>query len=437
MIVNWRGLMSKYADRIFEQFVKEQHAFNRWKVFAGLLCVFCVFIFIPFLSLLGSINTLKIQLYDINNQLESTQSEIDIVTTAIQRADTIIKDASQFQSRYTELSTWVRSIEEIEVNYPQHTQLIDQLRNSLTANLRGSWPVGASPRQQIISQLLKSHPNIMIAYQSSQQCFFKLEIDWLLCQFNQHRQVINEPLSKLLYDRSLSHKYTAKLAVEIQSLANKYNASLLKRLEGSALKNKLHQYIEDEIAVIRQWFEVISQERSNLVTKNTRYQVLQQQSKTTDRLLNERKASLAQASVIKSPIGNMTIAFNELLVYVPFIWLLVLSNLVQSSHKQLLLRAVFKEYADDDQTSQQALSLIMPVWLAPAHQPLLKSLFLAIILILASAAIIGLYVILLRQGVTLATLNADVSLGIAATLIASLLFTYWYVRLTKRYWQHA
>lgn len=427
--------MNKYADRIFEQFVKEQHVFNRWKVLAGLLCVFCFFILIPFLNLLGSINTLKIQLRDINNQLQASQSEIVIVTNAIERADTVLGDASQFQSRYSELSTWVKGIAKIEQTYQQHTQLIDQLRSSLTANLRGAWRNGSHPRPQIISQLLKSHPETMSVYHSQAQCFFKLEVDWLLCQFNQQRQLIEKPLSKLLYDRSLTHKYTVKLAVEIQSLANKYNLSLLKRLEGRVLKSKLIQYIEDEKAVIRQWFEVISQERTNLVSKNKHYQELQQQSKTTERLLNEGKKSLTMAGVIKSPIGNMTIAFDKLVVYVPFIWLVVLSNLVQSSHRQLLLRAVFKEHANDDETSQQGLSLIVPIMLARAHQPLVKSLFLVVILMLASVSIFTLYFILLLQGITLALLNTQLSLAIAVTLIASLMFVYWYVRLAKSYWQ--
>ena len=83
-------------------------------------------------------------------------------------------------------------------------------------------------------------------YHQKDHCFFRVEADWVYCQVERKRKPINDRLSRVLYDRTLAHGYTALLKKDIETNDKRYRSSLPNALSKASLKQWVGEYLGEE-----------------------------------------------------------------------------------------------------------------------------------------------------------------------------------------------
>ncbi|MEH6627809.1 MAG: hypothetical protein V7739_15295 [Motiliproteus sp.] len=425
--------MGKYDERLYGQFQKEKESFHRWVLAALFLGVFYGFVFQPYLTILTNIADLELQQLETDAQIKLTEKEIQTATSAIGRASRFMGDASEFQRLYDNANSWINRIDEIEKAYPLQSRLVARLRDSLSPALQEKWQIGKVPNTDTLKLLKNLRPELMKNFQLKNNCFFRLETDWVACQVRQKRKPINDKLSRVLYDRTMAHEYTALLKVNIESNNDKYNASLSNALSEASLKQWVKEYLGEEQAIIRSWYEHMASERLKLERKSKSYQEAKKKHALTEVMLDKRKKDISQAGKINTPLGPIKLAFHDLLSLVPFLGLFILSLLVRSTCRQLVLRSAFQVNGPEDETTHEALSLTMSIWLEPLKPRIMNVLLLVGLALLATAPLIGLWQVLTNPGLEIAEVKLNYVFIIACTMLASIVFAIFYVRLLANY----
>lgn len=421
--------MSNYDERLYEQFQKEKESFHRWLFVALLLSVFYVFVFQPYLSLLNNIAELELKQLDTDARIKTTEIEIDNAKYAIERASEFMGDASEYQRLYDDAHSWIDSMDEIEQTYELQSRLIYRLHDSLNSRLQKNWQPGNIPNFETIKLLKKYRPELMRNHQPKDECFFRLDVDWVRCQVERKRKPINDKLFRVLYDRSLAHEYTALLQADIESNKNKFIVSLPKALAEASLKQWMTEYLAAEQTIIRNWYEYMAEARLNLESKSKLHQEVKKRHKLAETKLDQRKKDLSQTGEVSTPIGTIKLAFHDLVSLVPFLELFVLSVLVRSTCRQLLLRTTFENNGPKDETTHEALSLTMPVWLEPFHSRVINAILLFLLALLALFAPLGLWQVLNNPGLAVAEMKSNHAVIITSTILIGIIFSVLYGRL--------
>ena len=421
--------MSNPAERLYDQFQKEQQSLHRWLLAALLLGIFYGFVFQPYLALLSDLAYLEITQVEAKERLNTTESEIQTATGAIERAIRFMGDASEYQRLYDDAQSWVDTVDELEQQYDLQSRKVASLRDALSASDQAKWPAGTVPNHEIIWLLRKSRPEFMENFQTGDNCFFRTEIDWIRCLVDQKRRPIKDRLFRVLYDRTSAHVYTALLEQEIQANDAKYQASLPKALSQAGLKKWVKEYLGEEQAIIRRWYEHMAHKRSELVRQSRLYQEALEEHKLAEAKLDRRKQEFSHTGEVSTPIGPVTLALHDILASVPFVGLFILSMLVKSTNRQLLIRSAFHKYATEDETTRDVLSLAMPVWLEPYQHRIVKLVFLGGLALVAIITLYGLWQIINNPGLEVAQVNLNSHFIIAMTVLAACVFTFLFIQL--------
>lgn len=421
--------MSKYDERLYGQFQKEKESFHRWLLAALFLSVFYGFVFQPYLSLLTNLANLDLIQLETDKQIKSTETEIQIATDAIDRAAMLMGDASEYQRLYDDANSWVDSVDQIEQLYDLQSRLVARLRDSLSSTLQENWQNGKVPNAHTIRLLKDLRPELMKNFQVNDNCFFRLETDWVACQVRRKFKPINDKLFRVLYDRSVAHEYTALLEVGIESNKKKYEASLSSALSEAGLKQWVRGYLGEESAIVRKWYEEVARARLNLVEKSTLHQEAQKEHMLAKERLDKRKQDFSQTGEINTPIGAIKLGFHDLILLVPFLGLCILSVLVNSTRRQLILRSTFRVSGPKEETTREALSLTMPIWLEPFKSRSYNAILLFGLVLLAIAVLLVLWQVLTNPGLAVAEVKLNDGLIIIGTLLAAIIFALSYIRL--------
>jgi hypothetical protein len=414
--------MSKYDERLYEQFQKEQGTFHRWLLAGLFLSVFYGLVFQPYLTVLTNLSELDLQQLETDKQIKSTEMDIQTATYAIDRATGFMGDASEYQGLYDDANSWVDNLDDIEQISDLQSRRVVSLRDSLSSALQEKWQIGKVPSANTITLLKDLRPELMTNFKANDNCFFRLETDWVACQVERKRKPINDKLFRVLYDRSVAHEYTALLKAEIESNKKMYRTNLPSALSEAGLKQWVRGYLDEEKMIIRKWYQDMAGARQDLVSKSQLHQQAQKAHLLAKDSLDQRKLDFSQTGEINTPIGPIKLGFHDLISLVPFLALCILSVLINSTCRQLILRSTFQINGPKDETTHEALSLTMPIWLEPFKSRLYNALRLVGLVLLMMTALIGLWQVVTNPGLEVAEVKLHFGFIIIGTMLATIIF---------------
>ena len=272
-------------------------------------------------------------------------------------------------------------------------------------------------------------PDLMKNYQLDDKCFFKLETDWVACQVDHKRKPIDNKLFGFLHNRSVDRKYTDSLKVEIKANQNKYRTNLSSAMSQADLKQLLREYLGEESAIIRKWYVDMARAWLDLEKESKSHQETKNEHALAKDRLDQRKLDFSQTGEIDTPIGTIKLGFHDLISLLPFLVLCILTVLINSTCRQLILRSTFQANGPKDETTHEALSLTMSIWLEPFRSRIYNAVLLIVLVVLAIIALFGLWQIVTNPGLEVAEVNLNDGFIIACTMLAGIVFALRYMRL--------
>lgn len=429
--------MSKYTERLYSQFQKEKVSFQRWLIAALLISLFYALVFQPYLTLLTSLADLEIKVIATEKQIKTTRIELETATQAIDRANRFMGDPSEYQVLYEDSISWINNIDEIEQLYDMQSRLVSRLHDSLDPALQSKWQIGEQPGSKIIRLLNDLRPNLMENYHIKNNCFFRIETDWVACKVAEKYKPINDKLFRVLYDRSLSHQYTSKLEKEIEANKKIYIAGLTSATADANLKQWVTEYLDEEQTVIRNWYKYIARERLKLQKKSNSHQQTIDKHLLEKIYLEQRRAEFNHKSEINTPIGPIKLAFHDLLSFLPFMGLCVLSFLIRSTNRQLDLRSTIQRNGTPEETTKEALKLTLPIWIEPFNSRIKNVILLIGLALLAIISFLGLWQVMNNPGLKVASVETNSLYVIILMASVGVFFVLHYFQLVKKMRQHS
>lgn len=382
--------MSATTNRLYDHFQRERAAFGRWIVTVTSLCAFYLLVFQPYLATLRELESLDRDLAAQAEDIAATQREIAAATGGIQRASDFMGDASAYQNLYDQARSWIDDIDSIEQAYDLQARRVATLRDALQPDLQALWRSGASVLPgSVIAALRQAHPDIMRTYESGDNCFFLVEVEWIRCEIDMRLEPIRSRLGRVLYDRTASHEYTEALEASVSTNRNRYEAGLPDAVARAEVAAWVQEYLDEERALIRRWFEDLARERLALQGREAEQRGRLEQNQADREALDARQRDIREAGRLETPIGPLPLSFHGLLALLPLVMLLAGTLLLRSERRLLALRRDFEAQGPKDETRPETLRLTMPLWLDPARGVVAGTLVLALFVLLAVAAAVG------------------------------------------------
>ena len=423
--------MSTYSNRLYDHFQSERSTFSRSLLVVISIAVFFVLVFQPYLATLKGLVELD---HELTTQIDSVQREIQTATIGIERATEFMGDASAFQELYEETDTWVDDLDGIELYYDLQSQKLESLRSVLDSVDQAAWHEGSEPATSIIRKLRTTYPEIMSNYNYKDNCFFRIEIDWLRCAINKRLAPLHNRLERVLYDRTESHELTKILETEIRLNREKYESGLSGAIGQAKLSQWVRDYLNKEKKIIRRWYEEVAKKRLQLISEAKKQQKLLTQNKERRINLENRKEEIKQSGKLVTPIGALPLAFLDMLTLLPLILVVTATMLLRSQSRLLKLRQNFQIHGPDEEKGSEALRLTMPIWLN-LETSFLTSLFVLLLLMVPSiAAILGIIQLITNPGLSISDLQLDIT--ITGTLAAILVYAIYYFKLFKTWYRN-
>jgi hypothetical protein len=383
--------MSATSDRLYDHFQRERATSGRWIVTVTSLCAFYLLVFQPYLATLRELDSLDRKLAAQAEEIADTRREIAAATGGIQRASDFMGDASAYQDLYDRARSWVDDIDSIEQTEDLQARRVATLREALPPELQALWRSGATVLPgSVIRALRDAHPDIMRAYESGDDCFFLVEIDWIRCEIDVQLEAIRTRLDRVLYDRTASHEYTQALEASVSANRERYEAGLPDAVARAEIAAWVREYLEQERNLIRRWFEDLARERQALQRREADLHARLEQHETDREALEARQRETREAGRLETPVGALPLSFHGVLALLPLVMLLAGTLLLKSERRLLALRLDFEAQGPDDETRAGTLRLTMPLWLDPARGSVAGTLVLALFVLLVVAAAIGL-----------------------------------------------
>lgn len=389
--------------------------------------VFFALVFQPYLATLDDLVDMDVNLTKQVEQIAKVQRDIRIATNGIKRAINFMGDASAYQTLYSETASWVNDLDEIELLYDRQSRKVGRLREGLTSENQASWQRGKNPSTDIIKKLREVRPNMMAAYNFRDACFFRLETDWVRCKIYKSLKPIRGRLERVLYDRTASHEYTRKLASAIDENRKKYETGLANALGRGEPTKWVRNYLDDESAIIRRWYEAVAQERGALTRNAKKQKILLAQNEEQKERLESRKEEISQSGKLDTPIGSLPLAFLDTVILLPLLLFVTGFMLLRSQSRLLALYQGFQRQGPEEETGSEALKLTMAMWLDPAVGRLAGTAILILILTPGIAALVGIGRLVTSSGLNMGFLQLFFT--IAGTLVAAVFYAAQYVML--------
>ncbi len=421
--------MSTYSNRLYDHFLRERSTFGRSVLAVVSISIFFALVFQPYLATLEGLVDLERELTMQAESIATVQDQISKATNGIERATEYMGDASTYQALYEDTDRWVADLDGMEQLYDRRSRTVESLRSTLDIEDQSAWQTGSVPSVRIIAKLREKRPDIMESYVQGDDCFFRIEADWVRCFINGKLSPIRTRLARVLYDRTDSHEYTNELKVPLNANRKEYDEGFEAALNTTGHAEWVRGYLDKEKAIIRQWYVWMAEERLKQMREASQQQALLTQNQQRRSRLEERKKEIRRSGKLDTAVGSLPLAFLDLLTLLPLILLITTIMLLRSQSRLLELRQKYQCNAQDEEASAEALRLTMPMWLDPLRGRFVGWWVLALILLPGIAALIGLEQIASNRGLSIGSVQLKYTL--AGTLIAAVIFAMQYVKLCK------
>lgn len=186
--------MSTYSNHLYDHFQRERSVFGRTVLAVLSMGVFFALVFQPYLATIEDLVDMDVNLTKQAEQIKEGQKNIRVATNAIERAREFMGDASEYEALYKETRSWVNDLDEIKLLYDRQSRKVASLRGALSSENQASWHRGKKPSNEIVKELRKQRPNLMADYDLRDDCFFRLETEWVRCQIDTSLGPVTSPL---------------------------------------------------------------------------------------------------------------------------------------------------------------------------------------------------------------------------------------------------
>ena len=421
--------LSTYSNRLYDHFQRERTAFGRSALAVVSTGVFFVLVFQPYLATLAGLVDLDRELTAQARQIEIVQNNIRAATNGIQRASDYMGDASAYQALYEDAESWVDNLDDIQLRYDRQARNLEALRSALNTEDQAAWQPGKVPARHVAEALTQARPEIMSAYKSGSDCFFRLGDDWLRCLVAEKLRPIRQRLERVLYDRTDSNEYTSRLKLQIRENQEKYTDGMTAAIAQAEIADWVRTYLEEEKAIIRRWYEDLARERSQLMSEQEQQQSLLTRNEEERAKLEQRKKEIGESGKLNTPVGTLPLAFLDLLTLLPLILLISGNMLLRSQARLFELRHEFQLNGPDDETESDALRLTLPIWLDAPRGYASGLLVMVLLLVPAIAALVGVGQLMTNPGLKISPLLQNIT--IVGSVIAASLYAVQYINLYR------
>jgi len=419
--------MSTYSNRLYDHFQRERSAFVRSLLAVLSIAVFFTLVFQPYLVTLADLVERDDALQKQAQKIAVVQRDIQTATAGIERATNFMGDASAYQALYEEADAWVDDLDGIEQLYDRQSRKVASLRSALHTEDQAIWQRGNVPPARFIVALHKAHPDMMASYEIKDDCFFRLEDDWVRCFIDSKLAPIHQRLERVLYDRTESHDYTRKLETSIRNNREKYVQGLVAALGQAEPAKWVRSYLEQENNIIRRWYEETSRKRLQLLAESKEQQRLLIENEEQIASLEDRKKEIGQSGKLNTPVGSLPLAFLDTLTLLPLILLATGIMLLRSQSRLLELHQKFQRYGPDEETGEEALRLTLPMWLSLNGNLFAESFVMLVFLLPGMAALFGIEQLASNPGLKISASQLNVT--ITVTLVVAAVYAFQYVKL--------
>lgn len=419
--------MSTYSNHLYDHFQRERSVFGRAVLAVLSMGVFFALVFQPYLATIEDLVDMDVNLTKQAKQIKEGQKNIRVATNAIERAREFMGDASEYEALYKETRSWVNDLDEIKLLYDRQSRKVASLRGTLSSENQASWHRGKKPSNEIVKELRKQRPNLMADYDLRDDCFFRLETEWVRCQIDTSLGPIRDRLSRVLYDRTESHELTRKLASAIEENREKYVAGLAMALGRGEPAKWVRNYLDTESAIIRRWYKNVARERLALMRDAKEQKKLMAQNEEQWESLQSRKKTIRQSGKLDIPIGSLPLAFLDTLILLPLLLFVIGYMLLRSQTRLLALYYGFQRQGPAEETGSEALQLTMAMWLDPAVGRRTGTAVLILMSTPGMVALAGIAQLVTSSGLNMGGLQLFFT--IAGTLVAAIFYAAQYVKL--------
>jgi hypothetical protein len=385
--------MNTEWNRLHDLFQQERKSLVRWFYSLVTLAVFIVLVFWPYIRIVQSLDLIEHGIASSTARIHQVKSVVETVTHGIERASSLIGDASSYRELYRKTENWVSSLDELNLIYDQKSRLIASLRSVLSPEENADWLEGSAPDPDIMKILIRERPDQAKLLHSVSSCFWQQEGRWVLCEIASARSEIDKQLGRLLYDRTSSHELTAKLRDKIRQNREQFLGGLNNALSLEQLPDWTREYLDKEQHEIRLWFEELARQRLQLIQdrKKQGQQLALMEKDKAD--LNERKKEISEIRKLDTPWGELPVGFDDFLALLPALVLMSGIALLISQMRLLCLRHGMHEMNErfESVTDQSKhWRLILPIWFDPLNGRLNNSCVALLFIAPALTAIVAL-----------------------------------------------
>lgn len=384
--------MNTEWNRLHDLFQQERKSLVRWFYSLVTMAVFLVLVFWPYIRIVQSLDLIERGIASRTVRIQQVKAVVETVTHGIERASSLIGDASSYQELYRKTENWVRSLDELNLIYDQKSRLIASLRSVLSPEENADWLEDDAPGTDIMRTLIRERPDQAKILHSVSSCFWQQEDRWILCEIASARNEIDKQLGHLLYDRTSSHELTAKLRDKIRQNREQFLDGLNNALSLGQLPDWTREYLDQEQHEIRLWFEELARQRLQLIQdrkEQGQQLALMEKDKAN---LNERKKEISEIRKLDTPFGKLPVGFDDFMALLPALVLMSGIALLISQERLLRLRHgmhEMKERFESVTDKAKHWRLILPIWFDPLNWRLSNACVALLFMVPALTAIVA------------------------------------------------
>jgi len=381
--------MGEELSRLYELFESERASFTRWSYVLAAVVVFIALTYFPYAQTLRSLHRTEVDIEARADEIEALLAETDTAESAIRRAAELMGDASAYRAMYDDMERWVADLDRLLLQLDRQERRLAGLRGALGPEALSTWPRGRAPRAEVVHRLRERRPELMAGHDQD-PCFWHIEFEWIRCEIEEARADIDAALGRVLYDRSASHVHTRRLAAAIDEVRERFERGLGDAVARGDLVDWTRTHLEREQRAVRSWYEEMARLRGEKSRERSQQAARLAVLEDERRALEQRRAEIADAGVLDTPVGRLPVGFGDLIRLLPALLLAGATGLVRSHARMIRLR----HWAHRLQGSFPGIvdqrgywRLITPLWLDPLRSHALNLAVLALLLLPVAVAL--------------------------------------------------
>lgn len=386
-------VIDEHSHRVSELFEKKSHHFRTLLTsFMGLAVVFFFFLFYPYVSLQGEKERIHVRQEKLGVEIDQLKKNIDAHLKAKEVFKKLVERTYVIREEMIDYD-FHRNLEEESIKHEKYIlSLKEDLKNEPEAK---EWLNGQRQQPQFSDYFYHSHPHLLEG--KKDLCFWLVGETWVKCNIGRKARAHHNNLLISFYPLNGEVATFINLNSVKNQLSNLQN-SLEKwlsedspfwkkdrKIDDSDLRLGLSIFWHDYYTVLKNSSRMNKQKLTDLQKINMengeKVKLLEKQKAKVDNRLNELKSF----NEIQTPIGNLPVGLNDLILAFPVILAIGFLACTSLFCETIRLRNAFHNlYQKKDPTqtilTDSQVTLVAPLWIDPVDPEQNRSVKLTLLL---------------------------------------------------------